>query len=109
MPPMRSNPPDEITLHRHATQNSKRVDDHRAGLEAGMREKTVKPNRDSETRQQIHHSEESEIERAEMTTPEQDHRRDHADRRQKNHHEADQLPEKSWGLLLMYALYGTIG
>ncbi len=105
MTTMGGNPPNEVTLHRHAAQNSQRVDDHRAGLEAGMSEKAVIPDRDPETRQKVHRDEERQVEGAEVSAPKKNHGHDHADRRQKNHHEADQLPEK---LHLMYALYGTI-
>lgn len=36
MPPMGGNPPDEVTLHRHAAKNSQRVDDGRVGLESSV-------------------------------------------------------------------------
>ena len=97
MPPMGGNPPDEVTLHRHAAKNSERVDDGRARLEARMSEKTMKSDRDSEACQKVHHAEERQIHGAEITSPEKDHRRDNANQRQKNHHDADQPPEESMG------------
>jgi hypothetical protein len=61
----------------------------------------VKSDCDSKTGQKVHHAEERQIHGAEIPSPKQDHRSNHAERRQKDHHNADQLPEESMGSLPM--------
>lgn len=109
MSPMGGNPPDDVTLYRHTAENSQRVDDRRAGLKAGVSKKAVISDRDPESRQQIHDAEETQIERAEVSAPEKEHRRDHADRRQKDHHDTDQFPERTVGFHPMRTLCGRGG
>ena len=98
MPAMRGHPPDQRTLDRHAAEDTERPDNGGTCLEARMSEETVKPDRDSEAGQKVHHAEERQIHGAEKTSPEKDHGRNHADRRQEDHHDAYELPEKGVGL-----------
>ena len=58
MPAMRGHPPDQRTLDRHAAEYAERPDYGRTCLEARMSEETVKPDRDSEAGQKVHHAEE---------------------------------------------------